>query len=50
MEGGRGAFKILTDKYTQKIPLGRRGVDGKIKMDLKKNIFQYEELGLFRSR
>ena len=37
MEEGRGAFKIPTDKPTQKRPLGRhrRGWEDNIKIDLK---------------
>ena len=37
MEGGRSAFKILTDKPTGKIPLGRpwRRLEDNIRTDLK---------------
>jgi hypothetical protein len=37
MEEGRSAFKILTDKHTGKIPLGRstRRWEDDIRMDLK---------------
>ena len=44
---GRSAFKILTGKPTGKIPLRtpmRRWEDN-IRMNLKKNTYQYEELG-----
>ena len=46
MEEGSSAFKILTDKPTGKSPLGRpkRRFEDTIRLDLKKNRCQYEEL------
>ena len=39
MEDGRSAFKILTDKPTEKISLGRRRWEDNIRMNL-------EEIGI----
>ena len=46
MEEGMSTFKILTGKYAGKRPLGvprRRSADD-IRMDLKRNRYQYKEL------
>ena len=47
MEEGRNAFKTLTGKLTGKRAFGmpRRGWEDNIRMDLKINMYQYEELG-----
>jgi hypothetical protein len=49
MEEGRSALKMLTGTPAGKIPLGRpsRRWDVNITMDLKRNRYQYEELGRF---
>ena len=46
MEDDRSAFKILTSKPTGKKPLGRprRRWEDNIRMNLKRNRYQYEEL------
>ena len=47
MEEGRSAFKILTIKPTGNRPLGRprRRWEDNVRMDLKRNGYQYEKLG-----
>ena len=47
MEEGRSSFKILTGTPAGKKPLGRpwRRWEDKIGMDLKRNRYQYEDLG-----
>ena len=51
MEICRRAFNILTAKPAGKILLGkpRRKLEDNIRMKLKKNRYQYEELGRFGS-
>jgi hypothetical protein len=47
MEEGRSAFKILAGKPTGKRPLGRprHRWEDNIRVDLKRNRYQYEEMG-----
>ena len=47
MEEGRSACKMLAGKHTGKRPLGRprRRWEDNIRMDLKRNRYQYEDLG-----
>ena len=47
MEEGRSVFKILTGTPAGNRPLGRprRRWEGNVRMDLKKNRYQYEECG-----